>query len=295
MSERTIEAADPVAAPSTSRQPDGGGWRWTRLPLYGLLIFFGALFLVPLYIMVVTSFKPPAEALISQMWRLPSELSVAAWESAWNTLRPYLRNSFALAIPATVLSAFVGSINGYVFSRWQFRGSEYVFNFLLLGMFIPYQIVLIPLVVTLNTIGLYNSLAGLVATHVIYGIPITTLIFRNFYARIPSDVIEAAQVDGASYLSVYRRVALPLSIPGFVVVGIWQFTQIWNEFLWAVTITSAGQRPVMVALQNLSGSQIVEWNVQMAAALTAALPTLIVYVLLGRYFVRGLLAGAVKE
>lgn len=295
MSERTIEAADSVAAPSTSPQTDGGGWRWTRLPIYGLLIFFGALFLVPLYIMVVTSFKPPAEALISQMWRLPSELSVAAWESAWNTLRPYLRNSFALAIPATVLSAFVGSINGYVFSRWQFRGSEYVFNFLLLGMFIPYQIVLIPLVVTLNTIGLYNSLAGLVATHVIYGIPITTLIFRNFYARIPSDVIEAAQVDGASYLSVYRRVALPLSIPGFVVVGIWQFTQIWNEFLWAVTITSAGQRPVMVALQNLSGSQIVEWNVQMAAALTAALPTLIVYVLLGRYFVRGLLAGAVKE
>ncbi|MFO8075722.1 MAG: carbohydrate ABC transporter permease [Egibacteraceae bacterium] len=267
----------------------------SRVPLYLLLGLFGAAMLVPLYLMVITSLKPPAEALISRMWMLPSELSFAAWESAWATLRPYLVNSFTLAIPATLLSAFIGSVNGYVFSRWRFRGSEYVFNFLLLGMFIPYQIVLIPLVVTLQTIGLYNSIAGLVITHAIYGIPITTLIFRNFYARIPSDVIEAAQVDGATFLGVYRRVALPLSLPGFVVVGIWQFTQIWNEFLWAVTITSSGQRPVMVALQNLSGSQIVEWNVQMAAALQAALPTLIVYVLLGRYFVRGLLAGAVKE
>jgi glucose/mannose transport system permease protein len=266
-----------------------------RIPLYVVLGVVALLMLVPLYVMLVTSFKPPAEAVLSRMWELPTDLSLAAWDRAWSVLRPYLMNSFALAIPATALSALVGSINGYVFSRWRFRGSEVVFNLLLLGMFIPYQIVLIPLVVTLQAIGLYNSIPGLVLTHVIYGIPITTLIFRNFYARIPGDIMEAGLVDGAGLLSAYRRIALQLSLPGFVVVGIWQFTQIWNEFLFAVTITSAGQRPVMVALQNLSGSQIVEWNVQMAAAFQAALPTLIVYVLLGRFFVRGLLAGAVKE
>jgi glucose/mannose transport system permease protein len=267
---------------------------WAKVPVYGVLFLAAAFVLVPIYVMVSTSLKAPAEATVGRMWELPSTLSFAAWEQAWTTLRPYLRNSFVLAIPATVLSSLLGSLNGYVFSKWRFRGSETIFNLLLFGLFIPYQIVLIPLVVTLQQIGLYNSIAGLVFVHIVYGIPITTLIFRNFYARIPLEITEAAQVDGAGVFSTYLRIALPLSIPGFVVVGIWQFTQVWNEFLFAVSITSAGQRPVMVALQNLSGSQIVEWNVQMAAALMAALPTLIVYVLLGRYFVRGLLAGATK-
>ncbi len=266
----------------------------SRIPLYTFLVLVALFALLPLYIMVVTSFKPPAEALISRMWELPSSLSFSAWERGFSILRPYLINSFALAIPATLLSSLLGSINGYIFSMWRFKGSEIVFNALLLGMFIPYQIVLIPLVQTLNAMGLFNTIPGLVLTHVVYGIPITTLIFRNFYARIPMEIIEAGQIDGAGLLGIYRRIALPLSLPGFVVVGIWQFTQIWNEFLWAVTITSAGQRPVMVALQNISGSQIVEFDLQMAAALQAALPTLIIYVLLGRYFVRGLLAGAVK-
>ncbi|QBI21564.1 carbohydrate ABC transporter permease [Egibacter rhizosphaerae] len=266
-----------------------------RVALYALLGLFAVFVLVPVYLMVVTSLKSPAEAILSRMWHLPGDLSLDAWRSAFATLRPYLVNSFQLAVPATVLSAFLGSLNGFVFARWRFPGSEIVFNLVLFGLFIPYQIVLIPLVVTMQSIGLYNSIGGLVLVHVIYGIPITTLIFRNFYARIPQELLDAAKVDGAGVLSLYWRIAVPLSLPGFVVVGIWQFTQVWNEFLWAVTLTSAGQRPVMVALQNLSGAQIVEWNVQMAAALQAALPTLIVYVLLGRYFVRGLLAGALKE
>ena len=266
-----------------------------RILLYTLLTVVAVGVLVPVYLMVVTSVKPPAEALLSRMWHLPGEISFDAWERAWSTLRPYLLNSFRLAIPATVLSAFLGSLNGFVFARYRFRGSEIVFNLILFGLFIPYQIVLIPLVVTMQNLGLYNSISGLALVHVIYGIPITTLIFRNFYARIPQEVLDAGKVDGASVFALYWRIALPLSLPGFVVVGIWQFTQIWNEFLWAVTLTSAGQRPVMVALQNISGAQIVEWNVQMAAALQAALPTLIVYVFLGRYFVRGLLAGALKE
>ncbi len=262
-----------------------------RAGLYALLAIVALFVLVPVYLMVVTSLKPSAEAVLSRMWHLPTEISFTAWDSAFSTLRPYLVNSLQLAIPATILSALLGSLNGYVFAKLRFRGSELLFNGILFGLFIPYQIVLIPLVVTMQSAGLYNSIAGLVFVHVVYGIPITTLIFRNFYARIPQEILDAGKVDGGGVFALYRRVALPLSVPGFIVVGIWQFTQIWNEFLWAVTLTSAGQRPVMVALQNISGAQIVEWNVQMAAALQAALPTLIVYVFLGRYFVRGLLAG----
>ncbi len=266
-----------------------------RVGLYVLLAIVAVFVLVPVYLMVVTSVKPSAEAVLSRMWHLPTDISFTAWDSAFSTLRPYLINSLQLAIPATLLSALLGSLNGYVFAKLRFRGSELLFNGILFGLFIPYQIVLIPLVVTMQSAGLYNSIAGLVFVHVVYGIPITTLIFRNFYARIPQEILDAGKVDGGGVFALYRRVALPLSVPGFIVVGIWQFTQIWNEFLWAVTLTSAGQRPVMVALQNISGAQIVEWNVQMAAALQAALPTLIVYVFLGRYFVRGLLAGALKE
>jgi glucose/mannose transport system permease protein len=153
---------------------------------------------------------------------------------------------------------------------------------------------LIPVIQFMTDIGLYNTIPGLILIHVIYGLPICTLIFRNFYAGIPTDLIEAATIDGTGYWGIYRRIILPLSISGFVVVGIWQFTSIWNEFLFAVSMTQPPNQPVMVALQNLSGSQIVQWNVQMAGAFIAALPTLLVYVLLSRYFVRGLLAGSVK-
>ena len=165
---------------------------------------------------------------------------------------------------------------------------------ILFGMFIPYQSILIPLIQFLREMGLYNTITGLVFVHVVYGIPITTLMFRNFYANIPDEMIESAKMDGAGFLGIFRYMILPLSISGFVVVGIWQFTNIWNEFLFAATITQSDQQPIMVALQNLSGSQIVQWNVQMAGALIAALPTLLVYIFLGKYFVRGLLAGSVK-
>ncbi|MBO1912652.1 carbohydrate ABC transporter permease, partial [Microvirga sp. 3-52] len=152
------------------------------------------------------------------------------------------------------------------------------------GMFIPYQSILIPVIQFLRTIELYNTIPGLVLVHVVYGLPITTLMFRNFYASIPDEMIESAQIDGANFLGVFKNIIIPLSITGFVVVAIWQFTNIWNEFLFAVTITTGDKQPVMVALQNLSGSQIVQWNVQMAGALLAALPTLIVYIFLGKYF-----------
>jgi len=265
-----------------------------RAPLYALLVAFGVFYLLPIYVMTLTSLKTSAEAVLDQMWRFPGTFSLESYSRAWDVLSPHLLNTLYLVVPGTILSSLLGSLNGYVLSKWRFRGSELLFTLLLFGLFIPYQSVLIPLVQVLRSLGLFNSIPGLVLVHVVYGIPITTLIFRNFYAGIPDDVIESSQVDGAGLLRIYRHIALPLSVPGFAVVGIWQFTQIWNEFLFAVTVTSAQKWPVMVALQNLSGSQIVQWNVQMSAALLAALPTLLVYIFLGRFFVRGLLAGSLK-
>ncbi|WP_066190709.1 MULTISPECIES: carbohydrate ABC transporter permease [Gracilibacillus] len=261
---------------------------------YIVLTLVALFFLTPVYVMLITSVKPLDEVSLAQMWTLPTAIDISSYTHAFSELAPNLMNSFYLVIPATFLSAILGAMNGYVLSKWRFKGSEIVFTMILFGMFIPYQSILIPLIQFLNEIGLYNSIGGLIFTHVVYGLPITTLMFRNFYANIPDTMIEAAQVDGASFLGIFRRIIIPLSITGFVVVAIWQFTNIWNEFLFAVTITNNNAQPVMVALQNLSGSQIVQWNVQMAGALLAALPTLLVYILLGKYFVRGLLAGSVK-
>src|SRR4029078_10600718 len=193
------------------------------------------------------------------------------------------------------VSCLWGAVNGYALSAWRFRGSELLFGLILFGLFIPYQAILIPLLTTLQFVRLYDSLAGLALVHIIYGLPITTLIFRNFFAAIPGELLDAAKVDGGGFWSIFRRVYLPLSVPGFVVVGIWQFTSIWNEFLFAVTLTSSPRsQPVTVSLQNLAGSFAAQYNVQMAGALMTALPTLIVFLALGRYFVRGLLAGSLK-
>ncbi len=265
-----------------------------KIAKYAVLIAIAIFFLTPVYVMLITSFKPLDEVSLSEMWSLPSAIDFSSYTHAFSELAPNLMNSLYLVIPATLLSAILGAMNGYVLSKWRFKGSEVVFTLILFGMFIPYQSILIPLIQFLNSINLYNSIIGLIFTHVVYGLPITTLMFRNFYANIPDSMIEAAQVDGASFLGIFRQIILPLSITGFVVVAIWQFTNIWNEFLFAVTITNNNAQPVMVALQNLSGSQIVQWNVQMAGALLAAMPTLLVYILLGKYFVRGLLAGSVK-
>ncbi len=269
--------------------------RISRVALYVLLAAFAAFYLMPVYVMLITGLKPFEQVSVTHMWDLPRGIYLGSFLKAMNKLGPNFKNSLYLTIPAAIISSFWGSINGYVLAKWRFRGSEVLFLFLLFGMFIPYQSVLIPLVQFLQRIRLYGSITGLILVHVVYGIPITTLIFRNYYAAIPSEVVEAARIDGAGLLGIYRHVLLPLSAPGFVVVLIWQFTSIWNEFLFAVTITNKpAQQPVTVALQNLAGSQIVEWNVQMAGALLAALPTLLVYIFLGQYFLRGLLAGALK-
>lgn len=266
-------------------------WKFLQ---YFILILMAIVFLSPVYVILVTSLKPLDEVSLATMWSLPQSIDFSSYSHAFTELAPNFMNSIYLVVPATILSALLGAMNGYVLSKWKFKGSEILFTVMLFGMFIPYQSILIPLIQFLRTIDFYNSIAGLVLAHVVYGLPITTLMFRNFYANIPDTMLEAAKIDGANFLGIFRRIILPLSITGFVVVAIWQFTNIWNEFLFAVTITNSDNQPIMVALQNLSGSQIVQWNVQMAGALLAALPTLLVYIILGKYFVRGLLAGSVK-
>jgi len=270
--------------------------RWSRLGIYGALIVVAGLYLMPVYVLLVTGLKSFAEVSLDQMWDPPSGLHFDSFRDAFEALDSNLANSFKMVIPATIFSCFLGSINGYVLTKWRFPGSDVLFFFLLFGMFIPYQSVLIPLVKTLQPLQLYGSLWGLVVTHVVYGIPITTLIFRNYYANIPTELVEAARIDGASIFRIYTRILFPLSLPGFVVVAIWQFTSIWNDFLFAATVTSNPTiQPVTVALNNLAGSYIVEWNVQMAGALIAAMPTLVIYIFLGRYFIRGLMAGALRS
>ena len=263
---------------------------WSYIPLILLTIFY----LIPVYVMVVTGFKGGNEISIKEMWNLPKSLDFSNYVLAFQKLAPYLWNSLNVVIPAAILSSMLGSLNGYVLAKWKFKGADIIFPLILFGMFIPYQSVLIPLVQFMNSIGLYGDLPGLVLVHIIYGIPITTLTFRNYYASIPNELVEAAKIDGAGMMSIYWNILLPISIPSFVVVLIWQFTQAWNDFLFSVVLTSPQNWTVTVALNNISGGQIVPWNLQMAASLLAALPTLLVYIFLGRYFLRGMMAGSLK-
>jgi glucose/mannose transport system permease protein len=270
------------------------GLKPSRLLTYLLLIVVAVFYLLPVYVMVVTSLKSFSDVSHSTPWQLPAAITFDSYVNAFVTLAPSIFNSALLVVPATLLSALLGSLNGYVLSKWRFRGADIIFTLLLFGMFIPYQSILLPLVLVLQKISLYGGIPGLILTHVVYGIPITTLIFRNYYAAIPTEVIEAARIDGASVLAIYLRLLIPLSMPGFVVVLIWQFTSIWNEFLFAVTITLPDQWPITVALNGMAGSMLAHYEVQMAGALLTALPPLVIYVVLGRYFIRGLLAGALK-
>jgi glucose/mannose transport system permease protein len=259
--------------------------------LLGCMLFF----LMPVYVMVVTGLKEARNVSLSTMWNLPQHLSGGGFIEAWNRLAPNLGNSLMLTIPATIISAIWGSINGYVFAKWKFRGSNLLFALLVFGMFIPYQSILIPLIQFLQQVKLYGTIWGLVTVHVLYGLPITSLIFRNYFANIPDELMDASRIDGAGIIRTFTHVMLPLSMPAFVVVGIFQFTNIWNDFLFGVTILpNPNAQPITVALNNLSGSFSVDWNVVMAGAVVAALPTALVYIFLGRFFIQGLLAGSVK-
>ncbi len=271
----------------------------TRYLLYIPMVLAALFYLLPLYIMLVTGFKSFREVSLATMWELPSGLYLDNFIEAFRALAPYLANSVRMVVPAAIISSIIGSINGYALAKWKFPGADIIFPAMLFGMFIPYQSILIPLVefmkdINIFGVSLYGTVPGLIVTHVIYGIPFTTLTFRNYYATIPRELLEAGRMDGANIFGIYRSIILPISIPAFVVVLIWQFTSAWNDFLFAVVLTNPQAWPVTVALNNMAGSQIIAWNVQMAGSFLAALPTLLVYIFLGNYFLRGLMAGALK-
>jgi glucose/mannose transport system permease protein len=235
---------------------------------------------------------------------LPETFTLAPWGSAWSTaqigveptgLRPYFINSLLMVVPAVAISTVIGALNGYVLTKWRFRGDTVIFALMLFGCFIPFQIVLIPMALVLGKLGLAGSVPGLVLVHVVYGIGFTTLYYRNYYAAFPTELVRAAMIDGAGFFQIFWRIMLPVSGPITVVSVIWQFTNIWNDFLFGASFGGTSQ-PMTVALNNLvqSSTGVKEYNVHFAGAILAALPTLLVYVVAGRYFVRGLMAGSVK-
>ena len=276
--------------------------RWL---LYLLLCTFALYYMMPLFVMITTSLKNLEEIRTGSLMSLPREITLVAWSTAWSSactgiqcegLRPYFWNSVLLAVPAVLISTIIGAINGYVVAQWRFKLSNILFALMLFGCFIPFQVVLLPMARVLGMTGLAGSISGLIFVHVIYGIGFTTLFFRNYYVTIPAELVKAAKVDGASFWRIFFSIFLPLSLPIIVVTVIWQFTQIWNDFLFGVSFSQAGTQPITVALNNIVNSTtgVKEYNVDMAAAIIAALPTLLVYIVAGKYFIRGLTAGSVK-
>ena len=266
-----------------------------RFFIYFLLISFAVFFLFPIYLLIIVSFKGFEEISIESMWHLPKNLHFENYINAFNNVKHNFFNSFYLTICTTAISAILGSWNGYILAKWRFRGSDILFTLLLFGLFIPYQSILIPLHNFLQFIGLYGSIPGLILTHVIYGIPLMALIFRNYYERIPKDLIEAGRIDGGSLFGIYRYIILPISMPAFIVAIVWMVTAIWNEYLFAIVLIPDPEvQPLTVAFANMAGSRFSEWNLQMAGALIISLPPLLTCVFLQRYFIKGLLAGSIK-
>lgn len=276
-----------------------------RPVLYTALLAFSLFYLLPLFVMLVNSVKPLDEIRSGNMLALPEVLTFEPWARAWGSarigvqaagLKPYFWNSIVMVVPAVALSTLLGALNGYVLTKWRFRGDTIVFGLLLFSCFIPFQIVLIPMARILGMLGLAGTTSGLVLVHVVYGLGFTTLFFRNYYDAFPTELVRSAQIDGAGFWQIFRRILLPSSGPIVVVTVIWQFTNVWNDFLFGASFADFGSMPMTVALNNLvnSSTGVKEYNVHFAGAIMAALPTLVVYIVSGRYFVRGLMAGAVK-
>ena len=276
-----------------------------RIFLYLILTIFVIYYLLPLFVMITTSLKSLEEIRTGSLISLPRNITFEAWGTAWSTactgikcegLKPFFWNSIFIAIPAVIISTLIGAINGYVIAQWRFKGANIIFALMLFGCFIPFQVILLPMARVLGLIDLAGSISGLIFVHVIYGIGFTTLFFRNYYVSIPVELVKAAKIDGATFLRIFWSIFLPLSLPITVVTVIWQFTQIWNDFLFGVSFSEAGTQPITVALNNIVNSTtgVKEYNVDMAAAIIAAMPTLLVYIFAGKYFIRGLTAGSVK-
>ena len=284
-----------------------GGWRRrrARLGVYAILAVVAVYSLLPLAIIVLNSFRDLDDIGHRGLIAIPLAYSLAHWDVVWNKfcvsggcngIAPFFYNSLEMTIPATIISTAIGAINGYVLSAWRFKGSETLFHIMTLGVFMPGQMVLLPWAITLGTLGLTNTIGGLVLIHCVQGISFTTLFCRNYYVSIPDDLIKAARIDGAGFWRIFRKIVLPLSPPILIVTVIWQFTGIWNEFLFAVVFSSGSGQPITAALIGLTvaGTSVHYYNVESAAVLIGALPPLLIYFFGGRYFLRGLTQGAIK-
>ncbi|MCD1594444.1 MULTISPECIES: carbohydrate ABC transporter permease [Thalassospira] len=276
-----------------------------KFVIYGSLLAIAAVYLMPLWVMITTSLKSLDEIYSGSFIGLPEAITFDAWAKAWGEacigtactgLKPYFLNSLMMVVPAVALSTGLGAINGYVLTKWRFPYHNVVFGLLLFGCFLPYQAVLLPMAQILGLLKLSGSIAGLVLVHTVYGVCFTTLFFRNYFITIPDELTKAAQIDGAGFFRIFFSIMLPAALPILVVSCIWQFTQIWNDFLFGVSFTAGENAPITVALNNIVNVTMgrKQYNVDMAAAMIAALPTLFVYIVAGRFFVRGLTAGAVK-
>jgi glucose/mannose transport system permease protein len=301
--EDTAGSAESTGGPTPPDYADDGRRgrpRRQRAPrgLAEWLIFLACLalfvwFVIPLYVIIATALKGSAAGTTSFL-APPKSIDLEGFKIAWDSLHSNMWNSLRIAIPATVISCLIGALNGFILAKSPFRGSNLLFTLMLLGMFIPFQSIIIPLFQFLTALNLTGTLVGVTLVHIIYGIPITTLIFRNYYEAIPTAVIEAAEIDGCGLFRTFFRIALPLSWPGFVVAGIFQFTNVWNDFLFGLVVTNQQTWPVTVKLNNLIGTTTVDYGSLMAGALLVATPTLIVYIFLGKFFISGLTAGSVK-
>ncbi|MCX7276024.1 MAG: carbohydrate ABC transporter permease [Burkholderiales bacterium] len=276
-----------------------------RVLIYGVLLLAAFFFLAPMYVMLATSFKDAEEIRSGNLLSLPHALNFEAWQLAWSTactgtdcrgLQPFFWNSVLIVFPAVLISTLWGAINGYVLSLWKFKGSELLFGFMLFGVFMPFQVVLLPMSQILGWLGISSSVYGLILVHCLAGLAGTTLFFRNYYASIPKELVNAARIDGAGFWRIFFRIIVPLSTPIVMVTLIWQFTNIWNDFLFGVAFSGADSKPITVGLNNMvnTTSSVKNYNVDMAAAVIAGLPTILIYVLAGKFFVKGLTAGAVK-
>ncbi|ADY66517.1 MULTISPECIES: carbohydrate ABC transporter permease [Rhizobium/Agrobacterium group] len=273
--------------------------------LYGTLFVAAAYYLLPLYVMVVTSLKGMPEIRLGNIFAPPVEITFEPWVKAWANACTGLNcdglsrgfwNSVRILIPSVVISIIVASVSGYAIANWKFKGSELFFSILIIGAFIPYQVMIYPIVIVLRELGIYGTLTGLVIVHTIFGMPILTLLFRNYFASLPEELFKAARIDGANFWQIYFRIMLPMSLPIFVVAMILQVTGIWNDFLFGVVFTRPEYYPMTVQLNNIVNSVqgVKEYNVNMAATLLTGAVPLIVYFVSGRLFVRGIAAGAVK-
>jgi glucose/mannose transport system permease protein len=273
--------------------------------IYGTLLLVAVYYLLPLYVMIVTSLKGMPEIRMGNIFAPPVEITFEPWVKAWSQACTGLNcdglsrgfwNSVRITVPSVILSILIASINGYALANWRFRGADVFFTILIFGAFLPYQVMLYPLVIMLREIGLYGSLWGLVMVHTIFGMPILTLLFRNYFTSLPEEIFKAARVDGAGFWGIYFRIMVPMSLPIFVVAMILQVTGIWNDFLFGVVYTRPDTYPMTVQLNNIVNSVqgVKEYNVNMAATLLTGLVPLVIYFVSGRLFVRGIAAGAVK-